>query len=49
MKLLEHISDALHGMDPTNRAGAITLLCIVAGVFLVAFGVHVGKALGSLI
>ncbi len=49
MKLLEQISGALNGMDPTNRAGVITLLCIFAGVLLVASGVHVGKALGSIL
>lgn len=48
MKTLQPLFGAFKNMDPTNRAGAITLVCIVVGILLFAFGVQIGKFLATL-
>ncbi len=48
MNNLESILGALKNMDPTNRAGVITLGCIVAGILIFASGVQIGKFIASI-
>ncbi len=47
MNNLETILGAFRNMDPTNRAGVITLGCIVASILIFASGVQIGKLIVS--
>lgn len=48
MNHLEPLFGVLKNMDPTNRAGIITLGCIIAGVLIFASGVQIGKLIAMI-